>query len=109
MAKVKPSVEIQDKSGTTELFAGSVGTSPLIIPTVADKFLDEVSIRCAVDQPRIRRLEFSYDGTVWHRLRVGESREEEPRGDIKQLRIRAAGFGVTTVKYEVAINFNELS
>lgn len=108
MGVVKAEVEIGDKQGETILYAGAVGTTSLQIPTVADKSLDEVSIRCAIDQAANRRLEFSFDNVVFHRLSVGEGREEEPRGDIDKLYIRAAGSGVTTVNYEVAINYGRL-
>jgi len=105
---VKAEVEMSDKQGETILYAGAVGTTALQIPTVADKSLDEVSVRCAVDQATNKRLEFSFDNVVFHRLSVGEAREEEPRGDIVKMYIRAAGLGVTTVNYEVAINYGRL-
>jgi hypothetical protein len=109
MANTKAEFELSDKEGTTAIYAGAVGTSAIAIPTVADKFIDEISIRCAIDQANNKRLEFSFDNSVFHRLAVGEMREEEPRGTIKQIWIRAAGSGVTTVNYEIAINYGRLS
>lgn len=109
MANVKAEFEMTDKEGTTVMYAGAVGTAGANIPSVAGKYIDEIGIRCAVDQANNRRLEFSFDaGTTWHRLRVGEWRETEPRGTITQVRLRAAGTGVTTVNYEVEINYGRL-
>ena len=98
-----------DKTGTTVEYVGAVGVTSTPIPGSDDKFIDQISIRCAVDQSSARRLEFSFDDTNWSRLKVGEAREEEPRGTIKHVNIRAAGSGVTTVNYEIIINFGEES
>lgn len=108
MANIRSEFEVQDKEGSTVLYAGAVGVTAVAIPTVAGKFIDEISIRCRVDQPQDCRLEFSFDNVVFHRLKVGEHREEEPRGSIKQVYIRAAGAGVTTVNYEIATNYGRL-
>jgi len=98
-------VETQDDLGTTDSFVASVGTTATNVPASAGENIEELSIRCAVDQPSNRRLEFSLDGgTTFFRLKVGESREEEPRGNLKQIKVRAAGSGVTTVNYEIIMN-----
>jgi hypothetical protein len=105
MADLLPEFESSDSHGTTTTFVGSVGTSAVQIPAVATTVIEEFSIRCTVDQPANTRLEFSIDGTNYARLKVGESREEEPRGGIiKQIWIRAAGSGVTTASYEIFLN-----
>lgn len=108
MSNVKAEFEMTDKEGTTVLYAGAVGTAGAWIPAVSGKYIDELSIRCAIDQAAARRLEYSFDNVTFHRLSVGEAREEEPRGTITQVRVRAAGAGVTTVDYEVAINYGRL-
>ena len=114
MGNIKAEFEMADKQGETILYAGAVGTSAIALPSTGVNAIDEISIRCAVDQPSNRRLEFSFDNSVFHRLKVGEAREEEPRlvttGSlgISQVFIRAAGAGVTTVNYELAINFGRL-
>jgi len=108
MSNIRSEFEMQDKEGTTVLYAGAVGTSSTAFPSVAGKYIDELGIRCTVDQANNKRLEYSFDNSVFHRLRVGEWREEEPRGTIKQIYIRAAGAGVTTVNYELSINYGRL-
>lgn len=108
MANIQAEFEETDKVGTTVLYAASVGVSSVPIPTIAGKYIDELSIRCTVDQAANRRLEYSFDNVTFHRLKVGEMREEEPRGTITQVYIRAAGSGVTTVNYEIAINYGRL-
>ena len=105
MTDIRPEMETSDNWGTTELFVGSVGTTPTLVPAVAGFAIEEFSIRCAVDQARKRRLEFSLDGVNYARLKVAETREEEVRGStIKQIWIRAAGSGVTSVNYEIFLN-----
>jgi hypothetical protein len=102
--RVKAEFESTDKEGETLLYTGSVGTGGTSISN-AGLAIDEVSIRCRVDQLITNRLLFSFDNSVFHRLKVGEMREEEPRGDTTVLYLKAlAG----TVDYEVAINYGRL-
>ena len=108
MANTKSEFELTDKEGSTVFLAGAVDTTGAWFPTVAGKYIDELGIRCAVDQSNVRRLEYSFDNVTFHRLRVGKWREEEPRGTVTQIRLRAAGVGVTTVNYELSINYGRL-
>ena len=102
--RVKAEFESTDKEGTTLLYVGSVGVGGTSISN-AGLAMDEVSIRCQVDQAIANRLLFSFDNSVFHRLKVGEMREEEPRGSITTIHLKAlAG----TVNYEVAINWARL-
>jgi hypothetical protein len=97
-------MEMTDSAGTTTTFTGTATTTPVTLPPVAGNRIEELSIRCRVDQPTATRLEFSIDGgTNWIRLRVGESRDEEPRGDLTQIQLRAAGT-LTDAIYEVIMN-----
>jgi len=99
-----PQFEITDNVGTTNQYSGTVDQTGISLPTVAGDPIEEVGIRCAIDQAFPSRLEFSYDGgTNWSRLAVGEAREDELRGSITQIKIRAAGT-LTTCKYEVIMN-----
>ena len=107
MSNIVSEFEMSDKVGTTVLYSASVGVGGAFVPAVAGKYIDEISIRCQVDQPAATRLEFSFDGTVWHRLKVGEMREDEPRGTITQVKVRAAG-SLATAIYEIAINYGRL-
>lgn len=99
-----PEFETTDTLGSTDEFSGSVGTTAILLPGSPGADIEEIDIRCAIDQAFNRRLEYSYDGINYRRLRVGETKSDEPRGGIKQLWIRAAGFGVTTVNYEIVMN-----
>ena len=104
MGNPENEVEFKDTAGTTDPFTGSVGTTPTNIPASAGNQIEELSIRCTVDQPNATRLEFSIDaGTNWFRLRVGESRDEEPREGLTQIQLRAAG-SLATANYEVIMN-----
>lgn len=96
--------EVTDRLGTTDEYSGSVGTTAIKIPGTAGNVIDEIDIRCAVDQPFATRLEYSYDNVNYKRLRVGESKSDEPRGNITQVWIRAAGSGITAANYEIIMN-----
>lgn len=101
---VKAEFEMTDKEGTTLLYTGTVTTTATAISS-GGKAMDEVSVRCRVDQIITNRLLFSFDNVTYHRLKVGEMREEEPRGTITTLYLKAlAG----TVNYEAAINYGRL-
>lgn len=106
MSNVKAEFEMTDKEGSTVLYTGTVNASGAWIPAVSGKYIDELSIRCRVDQPAATRLEYSFDNVTFHRLKVGEMREEEPRGNITQVRLRASG--LATAIYEVAVNYGRL-
>lgn len=96
-------MEMVDQAGSTDTYTGTATTTPASIPAVAGNRIEELSIRCRVDQPTATRLEFSIDGGAnWIRLRVGESRDEEPRGNITQIQVRAAS--TATAIYEVIMN-----
>lgn len=102
MVDRKPEFEITDKLGSTDEYTGTVGTNAILIPPTVGARIDEISIKNRIDQIQATRLEFSFDGVNWFRLCVGESREEEPRGEIRQVFIRATG--TTSAKYEIAMN-----
>lgn len=104
MVDPHPEFEQTDTAGSTDEYTSSVGTTAVLVPSTAGNDIEEIGIRCTVDQANNRRLEYSYDGINYKRLRVGEAREDEPRGGIKQVWIRAAGSGVTTVSYEIIMN-----
>lgn len=98
-----PQFEIKDSVGETLQYSGSVNQTGVSIPAVAGNPIDHVSIRNAIDQPFASRLEFSFDGgTNWSRLAVGEARDDELRGGITQIKIRAAG-SLTTCNYEIIL------
>ena len=98
-----PEFEITDLVGSTDTYTGTVDSSGIYIPSSPGNIIEEISIRNAVDQPIASRLEFSYDGINWFRLLVGESREDEFRGAIRQIQIRSAG-SLSTCKYEIIMN-----
>lgn len=104
MVDALPEFETTDTLGSTDEFTGAVGTTPILIPSTPGNPIEEIGIRCAVDQTFNKRLEYSYDGINYRRLRVGEAREDEPRGGIAQVWIRAAGIAVTSVNYEIVMN-----
>lgn len=107
MPDLLPEFDTSDRYGATDEFSGSVGTSSILVPSVAGNRIEELVIRCAVDQANNRRLEWSFDNTNWKRLRVGEWQAFDPRGDLTQIRIRAAGSGVTSVDYEIIMNLGQ--
>lgn len=104
MVNPKAEFESTDKEGTTLLYVGTVTTTATAISN-AGLAMDEVSIRCRVDQTNTLRLLYSFDNVTYHRLRVGEWREEEPRGNITVVYLKALS---GTVNYELSINYGRL-
>ena len=90
--------------GTIKLFAGSV-TTAVQVPAVAGNVIISIGIRNTVDQAAARRLEFSYDNVVYHVLKVGEGRDENPLGEPRQVWVRSNSGA--SVNYEMAINFGD--
>jgi len=91
-------------SGTTVPFISTTTPTPENVPAIDDKIIDHISIRCTIDQDTSNRLEFSIDeGVSWGKLKVGETREEEPRGGMKHIQIRSGAGAV--VEYEIYIDF----
>ena len=100
-----PQFEQTDKLGVSESYCGTTDATGITLPASPGAYLiDEIAVRCSIDQPFASRLEFSFDsGTNWHRLAVGEAWAEEPRGNISQIKIRAAG-ALSTAQYEIRVN-----
>ena len=91
-----------EREGTTDEYTGTATTTPAQVPAVAGNDIVEISIRSRIDQPEATRLEFSFDGTNYFRLGVGEAREEEPLG-YAQVYVKATG-DLTTAIYEIIMN-----
>jgi len=89
--------------GATETlqFSGTVGTSPISLPSVAGGALVTVMVSCKVQTPSSRRLQFSLDGgTTFFTLTPGSMVGWEPKA-ITQIQIKG---NVAGVEYDVIIN-----
>ena len=103
MADVLPQFESSDIAGSTVIYNGAVGTTFVAVPSVADKDIAEVIISCKSDQANNKRLLVNYDGGAnVHTLTTGEWIALEPRGGIKQIRVKG---NIATVDYEIEVNF----
>lgn len=95
-------VEIKDLVGSTSQYSGTVGTTPISIPTVAGNALSEVLIRCPVQTPNTVYISVSFDGGAnFLRLSVGEFMGWSLKGGITQIQIKGNTAGVA---YEVIAN-----
>ncbi len=82
-------------------FAGSVGTTPTLLPTVAGNDITQVIISCRVQTPSTKRLLFSLDnGTTFFTLTPGSMVGWEPK-DIQQIQVKG---NVASVDFDVIIN-----
>lgn len=90
--------------GSTAAFVGSLSDANVaLIPPVEGNYITDYSIRCAVDQPNINRLEFSIDGANWLRLKPGEGYWDQVK-DTRQLQIRAGSS--EAVNYEIILQLS---
>jgi len=95
--------DIQFGLGKTTVFTGSTTASQLTaIPSSEGQPIQQLSIRCAIDQVNSKRLRFSIDGqTNWIKLAPGEAFSVAPRGEIRQIHLD--GGANDSVFYEVVI------
>ena len=103
---VKPQFEMTDTKGSTIHYDDNVGTTPIAIPTVADKIIGGFWIENDINNsPAHERLSFSCDGgTTYTELAIGESLAWTPKGDVKQIYIKGS---TASVDYQMIINYEE--
>ena len=106
MANTKPQFETTDTKGTTVHYDGAVGTTPATIPSSPDKIISEFWIENDIhNTPVTKRLEFSCDGGVTYtEMNIGESTAWTPKGDIRQIYIKASAAGTL---YKMIVNYEE--
>lgn len=106
MTDSAPQFEVTDTKGSTGHYNGSVGTTTVAIPTVADKVISSCWIENDIDNtPTTKKLSFSFDGgTTFTELKLGESMIWSPKGDKKQIHVKG---NVAGVSYKVIINYEE--
>lgn len=104
---IKADFETQDLDGSTVHYNGSVGTTPIAIPTVADNIIAEFWIENVIDNsPVTKRLEFSCDGGITYtELRLSESMAWTPKGRIKQIYIKASA---ASTNYKMIVNYEDI-
>lgn len=104
---IKADFEIQDMDGSTVHYNSSVGTTPVAIPTVADKEISEFWIENPIDNtPVTETLSFSCDGgATYTALKVGESMVWTPKGGIKQIYIVGS---TASVDYKMIVNYEDI-
>lgn len=106
MTDLAPQFEITDTKGSTSHYNGSVGTTAIAIPTVADKIISSCWIENDSDNtPVTKKLYFSFDGgSDFTDLKLGESITWSPKGDRKQIHVKG---NVSSVSYKIIINYEE--
>lgn len=104
---IKADFEIQDMDGSTKHYSGTASTTPVAIPTVADKEIAEFWIENDLNNtPATDRLSFSCDGgTTYTELKIGESMVWTPKGRIKQIYIKGSA---ATVLYQMIVNYEDI-
>lgn len=102
MADVLPQFENKDLVGSTTQFVGTVGTTAILVPTVATFAISECLVRCPNQSPNTRRLLYSFDGGVnFGTLSPGEFIGWSLKGSPLQIQIKG---NVAGVLYEVLVN-----
>lgn len=110
MPDLLPEFEIRDQAGKSRQYAGTVGTTPILVPAVAGDKLEIAIIRCPRQSPVTRSLLWSIDNVTYHQLSVGEFvgwefRDNGAGAPITQLYLKGS---VANVSYEMLVNFKEL-
>lgn len=102
MADVEIGQETRDNAGSTSHFNGTVGTSNVSIPTVANKVISEFCI-ANVDSTKSALLKVSLDGgTTFKDVAYGGSWAWSPKGYPKQIVIKA---DAASRAYQIVMNF----
>ena len=101
----EPGFEMQDLSGESKHFNGTVGTTPISIPSSPDKVISEVLFKCPAKQTGTRNCFISFDaGTTFFDLEEGEYVAWSYKGRQKQIQVKGSAAGTA---YQVLINFEE--
>lgn len=102
MVNQNPQFEMIDNEGSTIQIAGTVGTTPIQVPSVATFDISEILIRCATDNsPITKRLLWSLDNVTYHTLGPGEYVGWTLKGQQTQIWLKG---NVAGVDYEVLVN-----
>lgn len=95
-------MEVQDLSGTTAHFTGTVGTISVALPSSPGNIISEVVIKCPFQTPTTKQLQVSFDGGVtYFTLDPGEFIGWSVKGKRRQIHIKGAVVGVV---YDVIMN-----
>jgi hypothetical protein len=104
MADPEIGEEIRDIAGSSAHYNGTVGTSPVSIPSVANKVISEFCI-ANTDSTKTAVLSVSLDaGTTFKTIGYKGSWTWSPKGRIKQIQIKA---DAASRAYQIAMNFEE--
>lgn len=103
MTDITPQFEVEDLSGTTNHFNGTVGTSAVPIPASAGNTISEVLVENSFTNSSNKQLLVSFDGgTTFKNLGgPGASLVWSPKGRMTQIYIKGNS---ASVSYEIIIN-----
>lgn len=102
MSNRQPQFEYSDNAGTTTQVSGTVGTTPISIPSPAGNAISQFVIVCKIDQPRSNRLlVYADQGSDPITLRPGGSYSLDLKGSPTQIDIQG---NVAGVEYEAVFN-----
>jgi len=100
LADALPSYESIDLNGSTDHFNGTVGTTPIDVPSVAGGIISELIIKCKTAS---QLLSISFDGgaNYWEVGVLGSALAWTPKGNLTQIKIMA---DTSTTEYEIIMN-----
>lgn len=105
MAEKEASQESRDLVGTTVHYNGTVSTTAIAIPTVADKVISEVAIYNPSTNSRLDFLYISFDGgTTFREIPWVSDRAWSLKGNKRQVHIKA---NYASVAYQMLMNFED--
>ena len=97
----KPIGDSAQDFGSTSPYTGSVGTTPILVPSVAGDPISLLLVRCKNQTPNTKILQWSVDGVTYHDLAPGEYVGWPPKGNLTQIYLKGT---VASVEYEVILN-----
>lgn len=98
----KPQIGLAEDVGTTTQYAGTVGTTAILIPSVAGGAISSFLVRCPSQSGSpTKSVSFSFDNVTYQKLNSGEALGWSPMGNIQQIYIKGSG---ASILYEVIIN-----
>lgn len=105
MVDVAGSMEIIDELGSTSHFNGTVGTTPVSIPSSANKIISEFYIS-NVDSTKSAIIYVSLDGgTTFKQIGYNSDWSWSMKGSQRQIKIKGDAVGRA---YEIVINFEDV-
>ena len=98
-------IEIRDLEGSTTHEVGTVGTTPVDLPSSADKAISELLINTQAIDSATKTLQISFDGgTNYFTLKRNTLVGWSVKGRLQQIKVKGSA---ASTNYDILINFEK--